>query len=569
MVHPLDGFDVQGVNIKCFDENGSGFFRFSPITVVIGKNNSGKSTVVDILDICTDLKKKAANHTSQQRSGAAIAIDLRQELTEDMLALGFRKGTRGGHIQNDHFEFGTANFLGQLISSRITYRGGTELLSIPDLSGFSERQKGEISQYFLKCCDWSLDHHALLRVAAERSVSPETSTPPKPEPTGSGVTNLIRHFINSDSQPRDVVEVELLSDLNRIYAGDSAFTSIVCQENEGAKTWEIFLREDGKSDVRLSESGSSLQSAFIILSFLRLVPLLQNVDWTRLILVVEEPENNLHPALLRRLLEFLAMKREELGFSLVMTTHSPVCIDWATRREDAGIVHVKRDGDRSVCENVMDYEGNMQILDDLDVRGSDLLQSNGIIWVEGPSDRIYIKTWIDLMSDGALIEGAHYSFMYYGGKVLSHFQALPESELSPLLSMVTVNRNVAIVMDSDRKMKPGSTRKPAIRINDTKRRVRDEIDNHGGMVWITAGKEIENYIPQSVWQILVGADFDLAHEFVDIPKDPRVEAVKSAKVALAHKVAPLITRDSIANHLDLTAKVEELITHIRRWNAID
>lgn len=118
-------------------------------------------------------------------------------------------------------------------------------------------------------------------------------------------------------------------------------------------------------------------------------------------------------------------------------------------------------------------------------------------------------------------------------------------------------------------MKPGSTRKPAIRINDTKRRVRDEINNHGGMVWITAGKEIENYIPQSVWQILVGADFDLAHEFVDMPKDPRVEAVKSAKVALAHKVAPLITRDSIANHPDLTAKVEQLITHIRRWNAID
>lgn len=201
----------------------------------------------------------------------------------------------------------------------------------------------------------------------------------------------------------------------------------------------------------MSESGSSLQSAFVILSFLRRVPLLQNVDWTRLILVVEEPENNLHPALLRRLLEFLAMKREELGFSPVMTTDSPVCIDWATQREDAGIVHVNRDGDRSVCENVMDYEGNMQILDDLDVRGSDLLQSNGIIRVEGPSDRIYIKTWIDLMSDGALIEGAHYSFMYYGGKVLSHFEALPESELSPLLSMVTVNRNVAIVMDSDRK----------------------------------------------------------------------------------------------------------------------
>ena len=34
---------------------------------------------------------------------------------------------------------------------------------------------------------------------------------------------------------------------------------------------------------------------------------------------------------------------------------------------------------------------NYDVLDDLGAKASDIFQSNGIIWVEGPSDRIYIK----------------------------------------------------------------------------------------------------------------------------------------------------------------------------------
>lgn len=37
-----------------------------------------------------------------------------------------------------------------------------------------------------------------------------------------------------------------------------------------------------------------------------------------------------------------------------------------------------------------DYKGGADALDDLGVKASDLLQANGIIWVEGPSDRAYI-----------------------------------------------------------------------------------------------------------------------------------------------------------------------------------
>lgn len=37
-----------------------------------------------------------------------------------------------------------------------------------------------------------------------------------------------------------------------------------------------------------------------------------------------------------------------------------------------------------------------ELLNDLDIRVSDLVQTNRIIWVEEPSDRIYVKRWLQL-----------------------------------------------------------------------------------------------------------------------------------------------------------------------------
>jgi hypothetical protein len=45
-----------------------------------------------------------------------------------------------------------------------------------------------------------------------------------------------------------------------------------------------------------------------------------------------------------------------------------------------------------------------------------------VIWVEGPSDRIYIRHWLKL-ADAHLTEEVHFSIMFYGGKLLSHLSA--------------------------------------------------------------------------------------------------------------------------------------------------
>jgi putative ATP-dependent endonuclease of OLD family len=73
-------------------------------------------------------------------------------------------------------------------------------------------------------------------------------------------------------------------------------------------------------------------------------------------------------------------------------------------------------------------------LEDLGYHASDLLQSNGVIWVEGPTDRLYLLKWLELTGLKAK-EDLDFTIMFYGGRLLSHLSFGPDltKELIPLL----------------------------------------------------------------------------------------------------------------------------------------
>ena len=97
---------------------------------------------------------------------------------------------------------------------------------------------------------------------------------------------------------------------------------------------------------------------------------------------------------------------------------------------------------------------NSEILDDLDVKASDLFQTNGIIWVEGPSDRLFILRWLEVFTDNKFREGIDFQFLYYGGRLLAHYEASESlSADHDLINILTTNRNAVLVMDSDKKNK--------------------------------------------------------------------------------------------------------------------
>ena len=271
----------------------------------------------------------------------------------------------------------------------------------------------------------------------------------------------------------------------------------------------------------------------------------------------------MHPRLQRELLNFL---KNETDNKYVISTHSNMLI--APDPAYIRVTHLRLVNGATIPTVVESSQSTLDLLQDLGYSASDLLQANCVIWVEGPSDRVYLNRWIELVAQD-LKETIDYSIMFYGGRLLSHLSLERDDCADDLVELLKINQNSMILIDSDK----ASSRK---RIGRTKRRIQQECAKNDVLCWITDGREIENYLGPSVIQRaygqMTGDGRDISFEMFDRLQDsldaayssrlPKKYAYEIAKVPRAREIARHITQEDIGP--ELRKRLRELINRIEK-----
>lgn len=508
--------------------------RAEDINIFIGRNGSGKSTVIDMIDCLRDPSKLASlpreNSKKDNFSGCKISLEDQDifitfsQVPSDtelnyldyfgvMLVFRDHNGRpKGGRFDIPRFS------IDKEITKKIR-----EI--IPDfkekINYWPEKEYDDDTKITEELC--------IIGKYLSGTVSILTEIPP--EDVGPVTENQFKYIQNNPifmykdkvsgaRVPRDVACVYLDDDLTQF------------------------------QNVRIGQLPSGW------LSYGRLTAWLNSRPHNSIALI-EEPETHLHPTFQRLIIRRIGEIAEKNKLQVFLTSHSPVLIDtheW--KNKNVNLFCTSQDYVRRII-------APEKILDDLGVRASDILQTNGLIWVEGPSDKIYIKYWIDLYCKkhniDTPIQGVNYDFQFYGGSILKHFSASHDEEET--VKMFCLNRNSHIIIDKDHDFQHISGENFAItNIKSHKNRIIREMTKIYGnsSTWITHGYTIESYLPED----FILKYFEKRERGAIFPKN----SLSKIEVARLYTKEKAYNLDQHTYKNLLEAKIHEILKNIEKWN---
>ncbi|MGH0800789.1 AAA family ATPase [Bacillus cereus] len=206
----------------------------------------------------------------------------------------------------------------------------------------------------------------------------------------------------------------------------------------------LYVKIGEEKEYPIHKLGDGIQS-IIIITF----PMFNYRD-KNLLMFIEEPELFLHPGLQRKLLEAMVNESNSL-FQYFITTHSNHFLDLTLDINQISIYsfskelensQTKEKGAKFIVENVSNEDNN--VLEMLGVRNSSVFLSNCTIWVEGITDRYYLRHFLKIYINSVhkgfeMKEDFHYSFVEYSGNNITHWSFLDEEELDGESSYSSIN----------------------------------------------------------------------------------------------------------------------------------
>lgn len=291
---------------------------------------------------------------------------------------------------------------------------------------------------------------------------------------GDGIIERLAKLQNpSAGQQQEKSKFRAIRDFVRAVTSNPAAEIEIPHERD-----TIHVELDGKV-MPIESLGTGIQEVIILAAAATILD--------QKVICMEEPELHLNPLLQKKLMRFLQQRTTNQYF---IATHSAALMD----TQDAEVYHLELRSGGTRVERVTSDRHRSRICADLGYHPSDLLQTNCVIWVEGPSDRVYIEWWISSV-EPRLVEGIHYSIMFYGGRLAAHLSA-DDDAASEFILLRRLNRHGVIVMDSDRPSAGAD-------LNETKKRLIDEFNIGPGHAFVTDGREVENYIEPDVLRAVI------------------------------------------------------------------
>lgn len=128
------------------------------------------------------------------------------------------------------------------------------------------------------------------------------------------------------------------------------------------------------------------------------------------VVLIDEPELGLHPSLQRRFLEYLHSLAKKKNLQIFLATHSPVILNYG---EIAAVYRVINEGGVRRAVHVP-RDAMHTVLGDLGIRPSDIFNSDICVLVEGQSDVIFFEHVLTRLYQTELADVA-VSVVQYGG----------------------------------------------------------------------------------------------------------------------------------------------------------
>ncbi|MFA2833453.1 ATP-binding protein [Bacillus paranthracis] len=504
------------------DEESVSLKNLKHINIIIGPNNSGKSNIFKYLFYLREIGERAREAAKApkieyglynniqgafqiENTWAESSCDVTSKVILEDISSSWQENSPKLHLQEGLINlFATHKTNDNSSCFSIQYEGKTLLEEFQNKPKLFKRETGthvnptENMEFFYDTYQyWDAFLDSLFFVDAIRHHNRTSPSDKESDFDGSEIVEEIIRIRNEEDRKWPVFKKSLEDWLSKILG-----EPYIQLDPVKDKLRFYIKRGDQVISAYLSQLGTGVSQLVMLLSFLYL-----NKERT-LNVFIEEPEGNLHPEAVIQLVKII--KENFNNHRFFITTHSSVLIDQV---DDEWTVHrvIRKENQASILYPCSEVVQKYEVLDQLGIKASQLLQSNMVIWVEGPSDRIYINKWIkDHTPEGMeFIEGRHYSFLMYGGANLTSFDILTENEYIDILK---TSRYAIIVCDSDKSQEEGEYKK---RVQSLLERIeeldRQRIGHEKSLsdyvyVWVTQGREIENYVPHELFMNVLQQD---------------------------------------------------------------